>query len=171
MGNEFDCEAYSQEKAKEVLKAEPLVEWSKGFEKGKNGWLSISLGNKGDDSKCGFISAEILYDKDGNGQLEINNIVVEEEIRGMGVGTKLLESLKEQIKDLNIRGVFGKITSKNMLKLRAKVFGKNNLHFYSSVTGKEIQKTLNEVLEERINEDFPDYINYFVYSNLEEEAK
>lgn len=163
--NEIPKQNTNEAILREIESAQPKIEWAKN-----NSNLFISLPHD-----CS-IDASVYQDDDGKSLMEINEFRVSPSVwsdgknTGHDVGTRLMRTLAEVAKKMGISIVTGIIYDKAALVVRAKVFGKDNLKFFHAVSGDPVNKSFDQVLEEKFEPEFsqpgPQDMRYKVVSEV-----
>ena len=135
------CLAENNEWLKEIVEAQPEFIWTIETPD-KHYGLVVKLPHQ-----CVISGTLNIEDK----SMKIDMFMVNERLRGKGVGAKLLTELAKQAKEYEAKILFGHVTSKSALVTRAKVFGQVNLRFYSPHSGEKIEKSFEEIMSEKSN--------------------
>lgn len=158
LGTETSEQKNIESWTEEVKNAEPEPKWTVEIPEKQYG-LVIRLPHE-----C-FVSATLNVAGDQSRSIYIDYFQVNEKLKGQGIGTRLLQALREEARKFGVTTIGGHITSKAALAVRAKVFGKENITMYNHATGEPVNKTYEEILQDR-NELNPDTISYNVIAKL-----
>lgn len=155
----------------QINQAEPDITWYKVKEnKEYDVVIKLPFG-------C-LISAQLYVDDRERNHISIAMFQINEQLRSQerggskGVGTRLLKILMDEAKKYEVVDIYGNVTSKAALATRAKVFGSKNLKFYNHITKQEVDKTFDQIMEEKnesvnpLGEPFYN-IDYDVLSKIE----
>lgn len=110
----------------EILGAEPKIEWFTYIPDRQYG-VTISLAEG-----CS-ISATMTFPPNHTDEpsIYVDIFTVDKSHQGKGIGTMLLETLSHEAQKYGVKNLYGHVTSEEALKTRAKVFGENDLTFFS----------------------------------------
>ena len=79
-------------------------------------------------------------------QALVDMVSVPAELQGNGIGERLLKTLSASLADRGVTSLDGNFRSKGGLKLRAKVFGEDNIEFSSFFDGEPLNLTYGQAL-------------------------
>jgi len=124
-----DKEITTKQMIKNVETAAPIIDWQAYSEKQFS--LEIRL-----PYDC-FI-AGTLTETNNKHSFYIEMFIVNEKLRGRGIGSNLIKLLINEITKRGVTTLSGHFTSEGAIKALAKIIGEDNLHYSDRYTGKEL---------------------------------
>ena len=100
-----------------------------------------------------YISGRLSYYEPGSALIYIDMFHVDEKMRQMGVGTKLIKSFIAEAMQYGAKILKGHVTSESALRTRARVFGSENLQFFIHGTDTRKDISYEEALVGNFNFD------------------
>ena len=146
----------------EISKAKPQAQWHRSHPTLDIYDVSIRLPH--DCLISGTLDAS---SGEENAEISVDIFQVNDVLQKKGIGTRLLQSLTTQGIKYGAKSLFGHVTSLSALKTRARVFGQDNLHFFTYNPLTKDRKSLNITFEQALAESQAnDKVDYGVSVDL-----